>query len=84
MKILWDTRVKDRNVFKEVFLYMENEPTRDASKQLLMIKDSLKGLQLGMGYFYKAFVKDTHYFLSLQRDDPYLIFVDKLKLKLWK
>jgi len=64
-KILWYCKLTNRWVFKNVMLYIENEPTVDAKDRLKTTEATLKGLQLNMDHFYKGFVKDMHLFLSV-------------------
>ena len=66
MKILWETKIKNRTDFRNAMTYIFNQPTFNAKDKLKTTQDTLMGLQLGMDYFNEAFVLDTHFFRSVQ------------------
>jgi len=55
--------LKNRWDFLNAMRFIYNEPTSDVNQKLKNIEATLMSFQLGMGQFYKGFVKDKHFFL---------------------
>jgi len=77
-KLLWYCKVTDRWGFKNIIRCIYNEPTLVNRKKLKTTKSSLMGLKLGMNHLYRAFVKDTQFFLSATGNTPPEICFERL------